>query len=81
VNSLVSRAKNLIITGGFNVYPKEVETGIDAVPGVIECAVVGQPNEDFGEAVAAVVRPAPIIRAALRGFRLPARAARASKVA
>jgi malonyl-CoA/methylmalonyl-CoA synthetase len=56
---IIGRAKDLIITGGFNVYPKEVETGIDALPGVIECAVVGLPHEDLGEAVAAVVVPAP----------------------
>jgi malonyl-CoA/methylmalonyl-CoA synthetase len=56
---VIGRAKDLIITGGFNVYPKEVETGIDALPGVIECAVVGLPHEDFGEAVAAVIVAAP----------------------
>jgi malonyl-CoA/methylmalonyl-CoA synthetase len=56
---IVGRAKDLIITGGLNVYPKEVETEIDALPGVIESAVVGLPHEDFGEAVAAMVVPAP----------------------
>jgi malonyl-CoA/methylmalonyl-CoA synthetase len=56
---IVGRAKDLIITGGLNVYPKEVETEIDALPGVIESAVVGLPHEDFGEAVAAIVVPAP----------------------
>ena len=49
------RAKDLIITGGFNVYPKEVESLIDAMPGVIESAVIGLPHPDFGEAVTAVV--------------------------
>ena len=49
------RAKDLIITGGFNVYPKEVEELIDAMPGVLESAVIGLPNADFGEAVTAVV--------------------------
>ncbi len=52
---IVGRAKDLIITGGFNVYPKEVETEIDALPGVIESAVVGCPHPDFGEGVTAVV--------------------------
>jgi malonyl-CoA/methylmalonyl-CoA synthetase len=52
---LVGRAKDLIITGGLNVYPKEVETEIDALPGVVEAAVVGVPHEDFGEAIVAVV--------------------------
>jgi malonyl-CoA/methylmalonyl-CoA synthetase len=52
---IVGRGKDLIITGGYNVYPKEVETEIDAVPGVIESAVVGVPHPDFGEAVVAVI--------------------------
>jgi malonyl-CoA/methylmalonyl-CoA synthetase len=54
--SIVGRAKDLIITGGFNVYPKEVESLIDAIPGVEEAAVIGLPHPDFGEAVAAVVK-------------------------
>ena len=53
--SIVGRGKDLIITGGFNVYPKEVELEIDAVPGVLESAVVGVPHADFGEAVVAIV--------------------------
>lgn len=53
--SLVGRAKDLIISGGLNVYPKEIETEIDAVPGVGESAVIGVPHPDFGEAVVAVV--------------------------
>ncbi len=53
--SIVGRAKDLIISGGYNVYPKEVETEIDAIPGVGESAVIGVPHPDFGEAVAAVV--------------------------
>ena len=53
--SIVGRGKDLIISGGFNVYPKEVETEIDALPGVIESAVVGVPHPDFGEGVTAVV--------------------------
>ena len=52
---LVGRAKDLIICGGLNVYPKEIEELIDAVAGVRECAVIGLPHPDFGEAVAAVV--------------------------
>jgi malonyl-CoA/methylmalonyl-CoA synthetase len=52
---IVGRGKDLIITGGFNVYPKEVETEIDAIPGVVESAVVGVPHRDFGEGVTAVV--------------------------
>jgi len=53
--SIVGRAKALIISGGFNVYPKEVETAIDGVDGVVESAVIGLPHPDFGEGVAAVV--------------------------
>jgi malonyl-CoA/methylmalonyl-CoA synthetase len=55
--SIVGRAKDLIITGGYNVYPKEIELAIDALPGVLESAVVGLPHPDFGEAVTAVVVP------------------------
>ena len=52
---LVGRAKDLIISGGFNVYPKEIEELIDDMPEVLESAVVGVPHADFGEAGAAVV--------------------------
>ena len=55
--SIVGRSKDLIITGGFNVYPKEIELAIDELPGVLESAVVGLPHADFGEAVTAVVVP------------------------
>jgi malonyl-CoA/methylmalonyl-CoA synthetase len=53
--SLVGRAKDLIITGGLNVYPSEVETVLDEVPGVLESAVIGLPHADFGEQVVGVV--------------------------
>lgn len=53
--SIVGRSKDLIISGGYNVYPKEVELVIDEVPNVIESAVIGLPHPDFGEAVVAVV--------------------------
>ena len=56
---IVGRGKDLIITGGFNVYPKEVETVIDAIDGVLESAVIGLPHPDFGEGVVAVVVPQP----------------------
>jgi malonyl-CoA/methylmalonyl-CoA synthetase len=52
---IVGRAKDLIITGGLNVYPKEIEERIDALPGIAESAVIGVPDPDFGEAVTAVV--------------------------
>ncbi|HEU0200440.1 MAG TPA: malonyl-CoA synthase [Burkholderiaceae bacterium] len=57
--TLVGRAKDLIISGGYNVYPKEVESYLDEQPGVAESAVFGVPHPDFGEAVAAVVVAAP----------------------
>jgi malonyl-CoA/methylmalonyl-CoA synthetase len=53
--SIVGRAKDLIISGGLNVYPTEVEEEIDALEGVVESAVIGVPHPDFGEAVVAVV--------------------------
>jgi malonyl-CoA/methylmalonyl-CoA synthetase len=53
--SIVGRARDMIISGGFNVYPKEVEDVIDRIPGVVESAVVGIPHPDFGEAVAAII--------------------------
>ncbi len=52
---IVGRGKDLIISGGFNVYPKEVETEIDGMAGIVESAVIGVPHPDFGEAVTAVV--------------------------
>jgi len=53
--SIVGRSKDLIISGGYNVYPKEIEAVIDDLPGVDESAVVGVPHPDFGEAVVAAV--------------------------
>jgi malonyl-CoA/methylmalonyl-CoA synthetase len=52
---ILGRGKDLVISGGFNVYPKEIEGEIDAMPGVIETAVIGVPHADFGEGVTAVV--------------------------
>jgi len=82
--SIVGRAKDLIISGGFNVYPKEVELVIDAIPGVVESAVVGVPHPDYGEAVTAVVvrrtgaalTEADVIarvKAEIAGFKVPKR--------
>ena len=56
---IVGRAKDLIISGGYNVYPKEVELVIDAIAGVAESAVIGVPHPDFGEGVVAIVARAP----------------------
>jgi len=52
---IVGRAKDLVISGGYNVYPKEVETELDAIAGVLESAVFGVPHPDFGEGVTAAV--------------------------
>lgn len=81
---IVGRAKDLIISGGFNVYPVEVETELDALAGVAESAVIGVPHPDFGEGVTAVVVPRPgaaldenALRAALEqrlaNYKLPKR--------
>ncbi|HMA15878.1 MAG: malonate--CoA ligase [Bacteroidota bacterium] len=80
---IVGRAKDLIISGGFNVYPKEVELCIDQIAGVQESAVIGVPHPDFGEAVVAVVKRAgggpdvtadaiqATTKAALANFKVP----------
>ena len=73
-----------MISGGFNVYPREVEDVIDAIDGVMESAVFGVPHADFGEGVTAVVVPRPgaalteaailsAIRGSLAGFKAPKR--------
>jgi malonyl-CoA/methylmalonyl-CoA synthetase len=54
---IVGRASDMIISGGFNVYPKEIETILDRLDGIAESAVIGIPHPDFGEGVVAVVRP------------------------
>ncbi|MGD9797808.1 MAG: AMP-binding protein, partial [Acidimicrobiia bacterium] len=81
---LVGRSKDLVISGGLNVHPAEVEEAIDALPGVLESAVVGIPDADLGEAVVAVVVPREGetldpeavragLRAGLAGFKVPKR--------
>ena len=55
--AIVGRGKDLVISGGYNVYPKEVEGLLDELPGIVESAVIGVPHDDFGEAVVAVVVP------------------------
>jgi malonyl-CoA/methylmalonyl-CoA synthetase len=57
--SIVGRSKDLVISGGYNVYPAEIEGVLNEMPGVAESAVVGVPHPDFGEAVVAVVVPRP----------------------
>jgi malonyl-CoA/methylmalonyl-CoA synthetase len=55
--SIVGRNKDMVITGGYNVYPKEIELLLDELEGVKESAVIGLPHKDFGEAVTAVIVP------------------------
>ena len=57
--TIVGRGKDLVISGGYNVYPKEVEDVLDRVPGVVESAVIGVPHPDFGEAVVAILAGSP----------------------
>jgi malonyl-CoA/methylmalonyl-CoA synthetase len=82
--SIVGRSKDLVITGGLNVYPAEVETALDDLPGVAASAVIGVPHPDFGEAVVALVIPRPgaepteetvrdALRTRLAAFKLPKR--------
>ena len=82
--SIVGRSKDLIITGGYNVYPKEIESWLDDTPGVLESAVIGVPDRDFGEAVVAVVVPEPgakpdpaaliaAMKGRIAGFKVPKR--------
>ena len=52
---IIGRSKDLVISGGYNIYPKEIEAEIDALPGVCESAVFGVPHPDFGEGVTAVI--------------------------
>ena len=81
---IVGRGKDLIISGGYNVYPKEVEAEIDALPGVVESAVIGVAHRDFGEGVTAVVVAKPgaslqeagviaALRERLANYKLPKR--------
>ena len=82
--SIVGRSKDLIITGGYNVYPKEIESYLDEMDGVAESAVIGVPHADFGEAVTAIVVPRPgakldgealiaALKAKIANFKVPKR--------
>ena len=80
--AIVGRAKDLVISGGLNVYPKEVEGILDALPEIEESAVIGVPHDDFGEAVIAVVttkasfdeaRAIEAVRRQLAAFKTPKR--------
>jgi malonyl-CoA/methylmalonyl-CoA synthetase len=82
---IVGRAKDLVISGGYNIYPKEIESELDRLPGVLESAVFGVPHPDFGEGVTAAVVCEPgatalsesdaiaALRARLASYKLPKR--------
>lgn len=81
---IVGRGKDLIITGGYNVYPKEIETEIDNLHGILESAVVGVPHGDFGEGIVAAVVMQPghdtteadiigELKTTLAGYKIPKR--------
>jgi malonyl-CoA/methylmalonyl-CoA synthetase len=81
---IVGRAKDLVISGGYNVYPKEVEAELDALTGILESAVFGVPHPDFGEGVTAAVVAKPgatitegdileLIRARVARYKVPKR--------
>jgi malonyl-CoA/methylmalonyl-CoA synthetase len=82
--TIVGRSKDLIISGGYNVYPAEIEAAINDLPGVLESAVVGVPHPDFGEVGVAVVVAKPgatldgdgiiaRLKAQLANFKIPKR--------
>ena len=83
--AIVGRAKDLIISGGFNIYPKEIEGYLDKLDGVLESAVIGAPHPDFGEAVIAVLVRKPegvalteagvivTLKSQIAGFKVPKR--------
>ncbi|ACG77147.1 acyl-CoA synthetase (AMP-forming)/AMP-acid ligase I [Phenylobacterium zucineum HLK1] len=81
---LCDRAKDMIISGGVNIYPAEIEAELLKMPGVADCAVFGIPDEEFGEAVCAIVQPQPgvemdeaavkaYLRAHVAGYKVPKR--------
>jgi len=80
--TIVGREKDLVISGGLNIYPKEIEEAIDALDGVNETAVIGVPHADLGEGLVAVIRPdsdadidpeamIATLKSQLAGFKVP----------
>jgi long-chain acyl-CoA synthetase len=79
---LCDRVRDMIISGGVNIYPIEIEACLLKMPGVVDCAVFGVPDDEFGEAIAAAIQPAPgvqvsaeavreHVREHLAGFKVP----------
>jgi long-chain acyl-CoA synthetase len=88
---LCDRAKDMIISGGVNIYPAEIEAVLHRMPGVADCAVFGVPDDEYGEAVYAVVQPQPggalneadvkgYLREHIAGFKLPREVAFAAEL-
>ena len=59
---IVDRQTDMVISGGVNIYPAEIEIALQGMPGVADCAVFGVPDDEFGEALAAAVQPPPARR-------------------
>ncbi len=72
--SIVGRSKDLIIAGGYNIYPKEIEDVLNDMPGVLESAVYGVPHPDFGESVIAVIVPEPGVEISVEALKSEAEA-------
>ena len=81
---LCDRAKDMVISGGVNIYPAEIEAELHKMPGVADCAIFGIPDEEFGEALCAVVQRQPgatiseqdviqFLRAHVAGYKVPRR--------
>jgi len=79
---LCDRAKDMVISGGVNIYPAEIEAELHKMPGVGDCAVFGIPDDEFGEALCAVVQPQPgaslkeadvkaFLRERIAGYKVP----------
>jgi long-chain acyl-CoA synthetase len=80
---IVDRAADMVISGGVNIYPAEIEACLHGMPGVADCAVFGIPDPEFGESLAAAVQPAPgaaldadqvrsWLRGRIAGYKVPA---------
>jgi long-chain acyl-CoA synthetase len=72
---ICDRKRDMVISGGVNIYPAEIEAALHAVPGVHDCAVFGIPDEEFGEALMAVVEPEPGIKLEIADIRAQLRTA------
>ena len=81
---LCDRAKDMVISGGVNIYPAEIEAELHKMPGVADCAIFGIPDEEYGEALCAVVQPVTgfdlsesdvraYLRSRVAGYKIPKR--------